>query len=107
MKVDAEGNRISLGEPRAVNPWSACVVPDDVAGPDQLDPRLYHVQPEDVGAVFKVTCNPVRIDGARGGASTSKPTRPVVGAPVAAPSPEESEALEEAEAADEHPEQIQ
>ena len=41
------------------------------------DPRIYCIQPKDLGWTLKVKCRPIRSDNYRGDIVTSKPTKPV------------------------------
>jgi len=72
IRVDAEGNRSeTLPVPQA--PLAALDAATSGAG----DPRFRRLAAQDVGCMFKVTCDPVRLDGAKGAPTTSKPSQEV------------------------------
>jgi hypothetical protein len=71
IRVDADGNRTET-QPQRISP--AAPLPPDASS---ADPRCLLITAADVGCAFKVTCEPVRSDGARGAPTTSKPTADV------------------------------
>jgi hypothetical protein len=75
IRVDDDGNRTETAAV-AWDPLAAVADPAEGAATG-ADPRALRLLPSDAGCMYKVTCEPVRWDGARGAPSTSKPTAEV------------------------------